>query len=107
MCPDESAMSNTTSLDKLKDLGWKEIAIRWVFSQGVSAVLLFAIGAFIWFRYPEMIKEQEAEKSRVLKQHEEERDRMRMDAKEERKQTREDMKASFGELKDAIEKLRI
>lgn len=105
MCPDESTMTNDVT--KLKDLGWKEIALRWIFSQGVTTVLLFAIGAFMWIRYPEIMKEQDTERANVLKRHEDERERIRLDAKEERKLFREDLKEAFTELKEAIEKSKI
>jgi hypothetical protein len=105
MCPDEATMINDVT--KLKDLGWKEIALRWIFSQGVTTVLLFAIGAFMWIRYPEIMKEQDTERANVLKRHEDERERIRLDAKEERKLFREDLKEAFTELKEAIEKSKI
>jgi type III secretory pathway component EscU len=107
MCPDDATNGNSTDLSKLKDLGWRELAIRWLFSQGATVVVLVAMLAWISFKYPEILKDQEAERARVRKEHEDERERMRLDSKQERKEFRDELKDGFQELKEAIEKNKI
>jgi hypothetical protein len=38
--------------EDLRDKSWRDMAFRWLFSQGVSTILLFAILGGVWYGLP-------------------------------------------------------
>lgn len=83
--------ADVTESERLKELGLKELAIRWLFSQGVSTVLLFAILIGMYYRYPQLIEQQETERKGT-----------REDFKMALKEQRADFREALTELADAI-----
>lgn len=58
---------------------FKTLAGRWLFSQGTSTVLLFAIAIGMWKGIPWLLEKQEAELKTVRQEFREERSEMRKD----------------------------